>query len=166
MSDYNASIVIDEVIDALAAFLQPFMQGGEVTRAQVNRVPQPMIPCAVLTELLHVDIDLPYIDYSATQATINGPTRIDVQIDIYGEMAGEICKAIQMAFRSSWAFDQFPQNIRPLYTSDGIQAPLVGGEQQYTSRWTITSSLQYNPVVTVPQQTANQSSVGIIQADI
>lgn len=166
MADYIPSIVIDTVIDALAPFVRLFVPGGEVVRAQVNRVAMPSNPCAVLTELLGVDLSVPYLSPTITNetATINGPTRIDIQIDFYGALAGSYCKAVQAAFRSGWAFDQFPANIRPLYTSDGVQSPLLTGEQQYESRWTLTVSMQYNPTVTIPQQSASAAAMNIVDA--
>jgi hypothetical protein len=154
---YTASITVDQVIDALAAFLAPFVPGAEVVRAQVNRVAMPPNPCVILTEMMQVDLTVPATDYQPDDgtATVYGPTRIDVQIDFYGAQASEFCKAVKTAFRSHWGFSHFPANIKPLYTSDGIQAPLVTGEQQYESRWTLTASLQYNPIVTVPQDFAD-----------
>lgn len=164
---YASSIVVDSVIDALAAFLAPFVPGGQIVRAQVNRVAMPPNPSAVLTELLQVDIDIPYADYQPPTApipaigtaTLTGPKRIDIQADFYGVSAGDYCNATKTAFRSQWAYSQFPANIRPLYTSDGVQSPLITGEQQYESRWTLTLSLQYNPVVTVPQDFAQAATV-------
>lgn len=166
---YTSSITIDQVIDALAAFLAPFAPGAAIVRAQVNRVALPQNPCIVLTELLQVDLSVPYTEYQPPvdpipadgTATILGPTRIDVQIDFYGSAAGEFCKAVKTAFRSHWGFAHFPANIKPLYTSDGIQSPLITGEQQFESRWTLTASLQYNPIVTVPQQFAEAASTTI-----
>ena len=168
MPNFHPTIDIDMVIEALGAFVQLFMQGGVVTRAQVNRVPFPEVPNAVLTELLTVDIDLPYGTYelaSSSLSTIHGPQRIDIQIDVYGALAGEIITAIKTAFRSEWAASQFPESIKPLYTDDGIQAPLVTGEQQYESRWTLKASLQYNPTMTVPQQFADVSTVTVALTD-
>ena len=154
---YTSSITVDQVIDALADFLTPFVPDAEVVRAQVNRVAMPSNPCVILTEMLQVDLSVPATDYQPDDgtATVAGPTRIDVQIDFYGAQAGEFCKTVKTAFRSHWGFAHFPANIKPLYTSDGIQAPLVTGEQQYESRWTLTASLQYNPIVTVPQDFAD-----------
>jgi len=154
---YTASISVDQVIDALKDFLTPFVPGGQVVRAQVNRVALPSNPCCVLTELLQVDLSVPATDYQpiAGTATIYGPSRIDVQIDFYGSQAGEFCKTAKTAFRSHWGFAHFPVNIKPLYTSDGVQSPLLTGEQQYESRWTLTASMQYNPTVTVPQDFAD-----------
>lgn len=154
---YTASITVDQVIDALAAFLAPIIPGGQVVRAQVNRVALPANPCAVLTELLQVDLSVPATEYQPLDntATIYGPSRIDIQIDFYGAQAGEFCKTAKTAFRSHWGFAHFPANIKPLYTSDGVQSPLTTGEQQYESRWTLTASMQYNPTVTVPQEFAD-----------
>lgn len=154
---YTSSINVDQVIDALADFLAPFVPGAQIVRAQVNRVAMPSNPGVVLTEMLQVDLSVPDTEYQPddSTATIKGPTRIDVQIDFYGEQASEFCKTVKTAFRSHWGFSHFPANIKPLYTSDGIQAPLVTGEQQYERRWTLTASLQYNPIVTVPQDFAD-----------
>jgi hypothetical protein len=169
MANYTSSITVDQVIDALKAFLAPFMPGAQIVRAQVNRVALPSNPCAVLTELLQVDLSVPATDYQplANTATIYGPSRIDVQIDFYGAQAGEFCKTVKTAFRSHWGFAHFPANIRPLYTSDGVQSPLLTGEQQYESRWTLTASMQYNPTVTVPQEFADVAYPAlVIPADV
>lgn len=169
MANYISSITVDQVIEALAAFLAPFMPGAQIVRAQVNRVALPSNPCAVLTELLQVDLSVPATDYQplANTATIYGPSRIDVQIDFYGAQAGDFCKAVKTAFRSHWGFAHFPANIRPLYTSDGVQSPLLTGEQQYESRWTLTASMQYNPTVTVPQEFADAAYPAlVIPADV
>jgi len=166
---YTSSITVDQIIDALADFLAPFVPGAQIVRAQVNRVAMPSNPGVVLTEMLQVDLSVPATEYQpdAGTATIEGPTRIDIQIDFYGAQAGEFCKTVKTAFRSHWGFAHFPANIKPLYTSDGIQAPLVTGEQQYESRWTLTVSLQYNPIVTVPQEFADTlTPAKVLPADV
>lgn len=166
---YTASITVDQVIDALADFLAPFVPGAEVVRAQVNRVAMPPNPCVILTEMMQVDLSVPATDYQPDDdtATVYGPSRIDVQIDFYGAQAGEFCKTVKTAFRSHWGFEHFPANIKPLYTSDGMQSPLTTGEQQYESRWTLTASLQYNPTVTVPQEFADEAIPNlVIPADV
>lgn len=171
MTNYVSSITIDQVIDALAAFIAPFMpSNAQIIRAQVNRVAMPSNPCAVLTELTQVDLSIPFSDYvpptlpspEIGSAAINGRSRIDVQIDFYGSQAGEYCKNVQSAFRSQWGFSNFPAGIKPLYTSDGIQSPLLTGEQQYESRWTLTASMQYNPVVNVPQDFAEALNATLV----
>lgn len=165
---YTPSIVIDQIIDALAAFLEPFVDGAQIVRAQVNRVPMPQGACVVLTERLVRNLATPTSDYQPLDntATVNARKRFEVQIDFYGPLAGEQCGAVEAALRSPYGFDSMPVDIKPLYTSEGIQAPLITGEEQYESRWTLTAYLQYNPVVTLPQQFADEAHVtGFTQAD-
>lgn len=168
MTDYVSSIPVDEVIDVLGDFITPFVGSSQIVRAQVNRVAMPLDPVVVLTELLQVDLGVPFIDYQPIdgQLTMHGPSRFDIQADFYGPNAGEYCKAVKTALKTGYAFDNFPDNIKPLDVSDGIQAPLTTGEEQYESRWTLTISLQYNPLITVPQQFADEGSVNLfVQAD-
>jgi hypothetical protein len=161
MPDYISSITVDDVIDELRAFILPFMRGGEVVRGQNNRTPLPSDPCAVLTEILRTDLQIPYPRYSAfvAVASLQSATRIDVQIDVYGLVAGDITQAIVAAFRTEWGFDRFSAEVKPLYCSDAHQSPLITGEKQFESRWTVTASLQYNPTVSVPQQYADVADV-------
>lgn len=163
---YLPSITIDAVIEALGAFLQPFVGAAQIIRAQVNRVPPPHDSYVLLTELLQVDLETPIdVDNGANaQTDITAPKRIDIQIDFYGPDSGDQCTAVKSIYRSAYAPAQFPDGIKPLYCSDGHQTPLITGEQQYESRWTITASLQYNPTVSIPQQSANILAVNILEA--
>ena len=162
---YISSIAIDAVIDALKAFIQPFVGTNPVVRGQVNRVPMPLTGFVVLTELLEVDLETPstQLDSANDQLTITAPTQINVQIDFYGPAAGDQCKAIKTVFRSIYSPAQFPDGIKPLYCSDGLQSPLISGEEQWESRFTITASLQYNPAVVVPQQSADTLAVKVFE---
>lgn len=164
---YTSSITIDQVIDALADFIQPFAPNNEIVRAQANRVAMPNNPCIILTEMRQTDLSVPYVNYypDLNSGNITGRKQIDVQIDFYGVDAGQICDVVKTAFRSHWGFDNFPENIKPLYTSDGLQSPLTTGEQQYESRWTLTAYMQYNPSVSVPQDFADVLTTTIMQAD-
>lgn len=151
---FNPSISVDVVIDALAGFVDLFLDGGMCHRAQQNRVPTPTGPnYAILTELRTVKLSTPitelHPEYDAVE--IESRLQIDVQIDVYGEYAGDQTQALVAAFAAGWGVEQFPEYVRPLFMSDPLQAPSVTGEQQYAPRWTVTASLQYNPHVAVPQ---------------
>ena len=152
---YSVSVSIDEIIDALADLIEPFVGGAEIIRGQVNRTPPPRGDYVELTEILSVDLAIPYTDYvTAGQAELTGRSRFDVQVDFYGEQSGGWCRAIQNVIRTGYGFDRMPDGIKPLYTDDGRQHPWASGEQQTITRWTLTVTLQYNPVVSVPQQSA------------
>jgi hypothetical protein len=161
------NVTVDNVMDALGVLLAFFIPVDNVARGDVNRVSMPSAPCAILTEIGQIDIEVPSTTYQplAETATILGPVRIDIQIDFYGDTAGDLCKAVKSAFRSLWGCSQFPRNIKPLYTSDGQQAPLTTGEQQYERRWILTVSLQYDPSIIVPQQFAD-AATPIISAPV
>lgn len=156
---YTPSLSVDNVIDALAPFIDLFVSPAPVVRAQVNRVSMPKGPCVVLTELLQGDLNVPFVTYEVVPLVdtvkVNSSSAIDIQIDCYGPQAGEWANVIRTVFRSQWGWDKFPAGIKPLHTSEAIQAPLTTGEQQYDSRWTLTAHLQYNPTVTVPQAFAD-----------
>lgn len=153
------TITVDQVIDYLADFLQPFSPDSEIVQAQSNRTAMPADPCIVLTPLLQVQLATPTSAYTDAgtpgltgDRTIAQSVRIDVQMDFYGAAAGDVCRAVGAAFRTDYATSQFPAAVQPLYCGDGLQSPLVTGEQQYESRWTLTASLQYNAAVAVPQE--------------
>lgn len=156
---YAPNVTIDNVIDALASFIQLFVGTAQIVRGQQSRVAQPPDPCVVLTELLSSDLETPTVTMDNVNQILSviTPGRIDIQIDFYGSSAGDQCKAVKTFFRTNYAADQFSNinpSIVPLYCSDGIQAPLVSAEMQWEQRWTMTASLQYNPQVTVAQQSA------------
>lgn len=161
---YTNSITVDAVIDALGNFLEPFVGDSEIIRGQVNRVSPPAGEFVELTDITSVDLSVPAVTYRPddNEADITGPARIEIQVDFYGPNAGDYCKSAKAAFRTSWGFEQFPAGIKPLYMSDGIQAPLITGEKQYESRWTSTASLQYNPIITVPQEFADEAIPNIV----
>lgn len=162
---YQQSVSIDDVIDGLADFIQPFVgEDVKIIRGQVNRTSPPPESYVELTEVLSVDLAVPYQGYGMSDqpepqfdlADLKSRSRFDVQIDFYGPSSGEWCRMVQTAFRTIYGFDNFPENIKPLYTSDGLQHPWNTAEQQSVTRWTLTASIQYNPSVSVPQQFADE----------
>lgn len=163
---FTASISVDGVIEAVAAFLQPYCAGAQIVQAQTNRVAMPPSPCVVLTPLNTSDIATPRVDTLVASAEIRTPTKFDVQVDFYGALAGDYCRAVSAVIRSSLSTSAFAAGITPLYCSDGIQSPLTTGEQQYENRWTTTISLQWSPVVTVPQESGGTLALGTINAVI
>jgi hypothetical protein len=166
---YVPSIALDSVFDALGAFIQPFVGAAQVIRAQVNRVAMPVGSFVELTEISSVDLEVPRSTYDGVnfQSDIIGPKRIMIQADFYGASAGDWCAAVKTVWRTSYATEQFPAGIAPLYCDDGHEAPLITGEEQYERRWALTMSLQYNPTVIVPLQSADTLEMNTIKgADV
>lgn len=164
---YVPSLAVDDVITALGGFLQPLVgQSTQIIRGQQNRVAPPPGPFVELTELRQIDLETPSGAFSAANAQVSftGPGQIDIQVDFYGPAAGDWCRAVKTVFRTWYATSAFPDGIKPLFCTDSSQAPLTTGEEQYLDRWTITASLQYNPVVAIPQQSADTLAVNILEA--
>lgn len=166
MTPYTISLTIDQVIEALGAFLATFIPPPvEIVRGQVNRVSTPLGPYLILTEMRNAMLSTPIVanDDPNLQAAITGPKAIDVQIDFYGPNSGDQCAMIETVYRTPIATGLFPIGIQPLYCTDGIQAPLTTAEKQYEDRWTLTATMQYNPVVAVPQQSAIALALNILE---
>lgn len=163
-TQYVASIALDSVFDALGAFIQPFVGAAQVIRAQVNRVAMPVGSFVELTEIASSDLEVPRSTYDGVhfQSDIIGPKRLMIQADFYGASAGDWCAAVKTVWRTSYATAQFPAGIAPLYCDDGQEAPLITGEEQYERRWALTMSLQYNPIVVVPLQSADSLEMNIL----
>lgn len=175
---YVPSILIDDVFTALIAFLQPFVgnfNGTNITpnvptpivRGQQNQVNPPQPAFVKVTEILRKNLDTPTFENSTDpnvqQAAIGNSKQLDIQIDFYGSNSANWSAAVESVWRSPYAPEQFPAGIAPLYCSDAHQGPLITGEEQYENRWVITASLEYNPLVIVPQQSATQFKTNIFE---
>lgn len=154
MTLYVPSITVDQVIDTLGTYIQLFTT-AEVIRASVNRTSMPLSPFIELTEIVSAPLNKPIETYTDTTEIISEHTRIDIQIDMYGWELTDTAKALHASFRTVWAVSQFPTNIVPLYCTDPMKMPIENAEEQYEQRWTMTVSLQYNPDVSVPQDSFN-----------
>ena len=162
---YTPSILIDAVFDALGTFIQPFVGETQIIRAQVNRVAMPPNSFVELTEIASVDLEVPrqWYDKTNLQRNIIGPKRLMIQADFYGESAGDWCAAIKTVWRTAYSPSQFPDGMAPLYCDDGHEAPLVTGEEQYLRRWSLTMNMQYNPILSVPLQSADTLKMNIVE---
>jgi hypothetical protein len=106
--------------------------------------------------------------YTPTEKNVERSSQISIQIDCYGPTSGDRATVISTLLRDEYACDQFAASgvdMQPLYASDAKQMPLIDGEQQYEERWTFEAVLQFNPVITTPQQSANALTIDLIEVD-
>lgn len=159
---FTVSIVVDQVIDALKSYIQPFVESAEIIRGQVNRTPYPKGDFrgnfVLLTEIFHYEIETPTLIYNEFDKFVHvyNPIKIGIQADFYGDKSGDYINAFFSAFRSIYCYDQFPTGIKPLYCTDMIETGFQTGEMQYMRRWTTTVYIQYNPEVILPQDFPNE----------
>lgn len=71
-------------------------------------------------------------------------TRIDIQIDFYGEKSPVYAQALETfarSYRCNQRLWQEKSPIRVLYASDPLDATLVDDTRQFVTRWTLTLSI-------------------------
>ncbi len=140
----------NEIIDLLADFLEPIV--GKCLGAYANRVPMEDGQFAMLSPLR-------YIRHTTTKATRLSDTteglsevrQLDVQVDIYGENAGDRAVALETVWASDYAYRNTDERISPLYSSMPMRSPFVDESRQWLERYTITLSMQVHITITVGQ---------------
>lgn len=157
---------IDQAIVGVADFLQAIMPPEtQIVRGQVNGVPQPADPCIIITEIGQPQFTTTRRQflYLTGQMSYKMPVQLRLQLDFYGEQAGDMVNTAQTLLRSNYATENFPDGIEPLYSTDAMQAPLTTGEKQYEARWLMELFVQYNTEVIIGQESFN--TVGSILID-
>lgn len=99
---------------------------------------------------------------STGRETLMTPTKVTVQCDFHGPLSADNAQTFAGLFRDSYAVEQFATSgfdVTPLYAGEPHQAPFLNGEQQIEYRWSVDAVVQCNPVLTVPQQFADQAKV-------
>lgn len=168
MNDFT----IDNIIDVLAGYVEPI--AGLCQQAQANRVPMPKGAFCILTPLrftrLSTTMDIKQ-DTGDPLTSAMGYTEVrqaDIQIDIYGDNAGDRAIALETTFSSSYAYDKIKSldaRLAPLYSSPAIQAPMINAESQWQERYTITLSLQAHITVSFLQDYFDKAEITTEQVD-
>lgn len=168
MNDFT----IDNVIDVLADFVEPIC--GKAQQAQANRVPMPKDPFCILTPLRFTrlsttrDVSQDTGDPSTSAMGYTEVRQADIQVDIYGDGAGDRAIALETVFTSGYAYEKIKaldERLAPLYSSAAIQAPMINAESQWQERYTITLSLQAHITVSFPQDYFDKAEFTTIQVD-
>ncbi|EPV5843370.1 phage neck terminator protein [Escherichia coli] len=168
MNDFT----VDDVIDALIGYIEPI--AGTCEQAQANRVPMSKGMFCILTPLrftrLSTTRDVSQ-DTGAPSTSAMGYTEVrqaDIQVDIYGQGAGDRAIALETTFASSYAYEKIKAiepRLAPLYSSPAIQAPMIDAESQWQERYTITLSLQAHITVSFPQDYFDKAEITTQQVD-
>lgn len=151
-------MTIDAAIVATGAFLQPLMPNGtKIVRGMANNTPPPKAPMIVITEVGQPQYTTTRtkLDSFTDEMAFSMPKMLNLQLDFYGPLAGDMSSTAVTMLRSLYACEKFPDGVEPLYCSDAMQAPLITGEKQFETRWLCTLSLQYNSSVIVAQESFN-----------
>lgn len=154
MSNFVPDKTVDNVIDALADYITQFTT-APIIRGNVNRVPMPKDDFVLLTEILTKPLSKPVETYSNAGETLVEKNQIDVQVDFYGWGLSDIAIAFMGSIRTIWGYHNEAKWLALLYCSDISKVPIINAEDQYSQRWTLTVSMQYNVTMGLPQETFN-----------
>lgn len=168
MNDYT----LDEIIDDLAGYIEPI--AGTCRQAQANRVPMLKGQFCILTPLRFIRLsttrDIKQ-DTGSPSTSAMGYTEVrqaDIQVDIYGQGAGDRAIALETTFTSGYGYDvikAIDARLAPLYSSPAIQAPMIDAESQWQERYTLTLSLQAHITVSLPQDYFDKAEITTQQVD-
>jgi hypothetical protein len=175
MPNLTSDITASQIFTAMGNFLKLLFPDVEVIQGQDNLVPMPKSQFISMTQGKMIRLatnqntytDLGVPGEAQGFKNIATPTEICIDINIYGKQSLDFVCALENVFRDNYAYNNFPDNIKPLYITDPIQLPLIDGEQQYNDRWKTTAHLMYTPTVRVSQQFAEELAINLFEeADI
>lgn len=168
MNDFT----VDNIIDVLAGYIEPI--AGKCLQAHANRVPMPKDQFCILTPLrftrLSTTRELKQ-DTGSPDTSAMGYTEVrqaDIQVDIYGQGAGDRAIALETTFTSGYGYDiikAIDARLAPLYSSPAIQAPMINAESQWQERYTLTLSLQAHITVSFQQDYFDKAEISTEQVD-
>lgn len=162
---------LDAIFSALGDFIGSLITQTEIIRGNVNNVAMPKGAFILMTEGKQVRLSTNIATYNdpgdntGTKLVLQ-PKQYEIGIDCYGPLSSDWAAILITMFNDGYARDVMGNEVVALYADDAINMPLVNGEQQYEQRWRFTAVMQYNPVVAVPQQFADELNVGRVAADL
>jgi hypothetical protein len=166
------SPTLDDVYKKLGDFIATVITGVPVIQTPTNRTPAPppspgyigmtaRLSSRIMTNIDHWEAD----DTAPTGIAIEQAVRLKVQLDCYGVQSGDWAVILSTVLRDEFGCVGLMPILAPLHADEPKFAPLVQGEEQYEYRWIVEAVLQYNPVVSTPQQFANAAEINTINVD-
>lgn len=170
------SITVQQLVQRIAGYLTDATNGilpalTPVLPGPINRAAQPAVDHLIMTPIhrrrlrTNVEVDVDPFPTPGGFTAIETGTAVTFQMDFYGASAAEWAAALVAVWRSEYAVRGLAPECAPLYADEGRMIPLVTGEEQYLTRWTLSAVVQYNPVTAQPQQFADTAEVTVINVD-
>lgn len=91
---------------------------------------------------------------------------LNLQLDCYAPQSGDWATILSTLLRDDVGCVALAPTCQPLYADNPVRAPLVDGEEQYEDRWIVNARLQYNPVVSTPQDFADTLAIDLHNVDV
>lgn len=167
------NITLTDLYTKVRAFIRDQIGDVEVVQGLGNEVPTPpgafVCMTAVFQGRLSTNIST-YIDEyplpdPVQEKRIELKQRVDLQLDFYGPDSQAWATTIEALWRDEKGCEGLAPTCQPLYADEARMIPLITGEEQYLERWSLTGTLQYNPIIALPQEFAGTLEVDLIDVD-
>lgn len=157
----NLNIADSDVYKGLCAFINLIVPvGTPIDQGQQNRVPMPSVDCVILTTIgAPTRIGTNYDQVEPAETLITADFEYVVQADFYSQYAESWAMSAELLWRDKNAWYGVPAGMKPLYSEGRMQLPLLGGENQWINRWTLTLVLDYKPTLTLATESADTATV-------
>lgn len=152
------------VLDALRSFILSLID-CEVIQGLGNGVAMPKLAFIAMTVTGRKRLSTNTDKYIGQTKATKQNTQLSVQIDCYGKNSGDWAQILSTMLRDEYGCIALGENVQPLYNGDPMMIPLTTGENTYLERWMIPAVLQYNPVISFPQQSAIELAAELIEID-
>ena len=143
MATVNHSDIYKEVrAYLLGLFLCP---PETVIKGYQNNSPLPQ-NAVVMTILFErgLDVSANYYDFDSGKAVVQQSVEITMQIDFYGEQAGDRARKLSTLWKNAYTTEALTK-CQPLHSKNPQQMTFVNEQSQYEPRWMLEVTLQYNP---------------------
>lgn len=160
--------VQDTLFIALKALIMAIVPGVEVIQGLGNGVPTPagQFICMTASGQRRLRTNVSTYNGEDGTRTVEQGTDYSIQVDCYGPLSSDHATAISTLWLDPYACDMLaPYGCQPLFVTDPSQSALVNGEENYEQRWMVTAVLQFNPVITVSQEFADDLNVSLNRAN-
>lgn len=105
-------------------------------------------------------------DTLPTTWNVQQSIQLTLQLDCFSASASDWSDVLTTLLRSVVGTTALKgSGAVPLYADDPIRGPLTNAEARYEDRWIVQAVLQYNPVVTSPQDFAEEATVTVVSVD-
>jgi hypothetical protein len=165
----------DQVYQAMEAFLAGVLPSNvPVIRGLPNRAAMPPTPPgfvamqALFENRLRMAIDTFVTTGTAPPTTysIEQGLELMMQVDCYGKHSGTWASIISTTFQDTYGCNALGPNCQPLYCNEARMIPLTNEELAYEERYSLDMRLQFNPVVTPPQQYTDALDLELVNVDV
>ncbi len=153
------------IYTALTTFIKGLID-CELVQGLGNNVSTPVNPFIAMTAVAQNRIATNIETYDGVSVRhVQQSVEYAVQIDCYGPDASDWAMVLSTMLRDPYGCTVLGPDVQPLYAEDPRMLPVIDAEALFEARWMVNAMLQFNPIVTVPQDYADVLNLELVSVD-